>query len=28
MPPTTYGERAFIVSNAGRFYSIRVQPPI
>jgi outer membrane protein assembly factor BamB len=28
MPPTTYGERAFIVSNAGRFYSIRVEPPI
>jgi outer membrane protein assembly factor BamB len=28
MPPSTYGERAFIVSNAGRFYSIHVQPPI
>lgn len=28
MPPSTYGERAFIVSNAGRFYSIHVLPPI
>jgi outer membrane protein assembly factor BamB len=28
MPPNAYGERAFIVSNAGRFYSIRVEPPI
>jgi outer membrane protein assembly factor BamB len=28
MPPSTYGERAFIVSNAGRFYSIHVEPPI
>jgi outer membrane protein assembly factor BamB len=28
MPPATYGERAFIVSNAGRFYSIHVEPPI
>jgi outer membrane protein assembly factor BamB len=28
MPPATYGERAFIVSNAGRFFSIRVEPPI
>jgi outer membrane protein assembly factor BamB len=28
MAPSTYGERAFIVSNAGRFYSIRVEPPI
>src|SRR5688572_17865090 len=28
MPPSAYGERAFIVSNAGRFYSLRVEPPI
>jgi outer membrane protein assembly factor BamB len=28
MPPSAYGERAFIVSNAGRFYSIQVTPPI
>jgi outer membrane protein assembly factor BamB len=28
MPPASYGERAFIVSNAGRFYSIYVEPPI
>jgi outer membrane protein assembly factor BamB len=28
MAPAAYGERAFIVSNAGRFYSIRVEPPI
>lgn len=27
-PPSTYGERAFVVSNAGRFYSIHVVPPI
>ena len=28
MPPASYGERAFIVSNAGRFFSIFVEPPI
>jgi outer membrane protein assembly factor BamB len=28
MSPATYGQRAFIVSNAGRFYSLRVEPPI
>jgi outer membrane protein assembly factor BamB len=28
MAPAAYGERAFIVSNAGRFYSIHVEPPI
>lgn len=28
MPPATYGGRAFIVSNAGRFYSLQVEPPI
>jgi outer membrane protein assembly factor BamB len=28
MAPTIYGKRAFIVSNAGRFYSIQVEPPI
>jgi outer membrane protein assembly factor BamB len=28
MAPSVYGERAFIVSNAGRFYSIHVTPPI
>lgn len=28
MAPSAYGERAFIVSNAGRFYSFHIQPPI
>jgi hypothetical protein len=28
MPPSVYGERAFIVSNGGRFYSFVVTPPI
>lgn len=28
MAPSVYGERAFIVSNAGRFYSFVVVPPI
>jgi outer membrane protein assembly factor BamB len=28
MPPSVYGERAFIVSNGGRFYSFVVVPPI
>lgn len=27
MPPSVYGERAFIVSNGGRFYSFVVVPP-
>jgi outer membrane protein assembly factor BamB len=28
MAPTAYGQRAFIVSNGGHFYSIHVTPPI
>ena len=28
MAPATYGKRAYIVSNGGRFYSIQVEPPI
>jgi outer membrane protein assembly factor BamB len=28
MPPAVYGQRAFIVSNAGKLYSIHVAPPI
>jgi outer membrane protein assembly factor BamB len=28
MPPAAYGQRAFIVSNAGRLYSLHVTPPI
>lgn len=28
MPAATHGKRAFIVSNAGRFYSLHVEPPI
>ena len=28
MAPATYGKRAYIVSNGGRFYSIHVEPPI
>lgn len=27
-PPSAHGQRAFVVSNAGRFYSIHVTPPI
>ena len=27
MAPSAYGQRAFIVSNAGRFYSFVVTPP-
>jgi outer membrane protein assembly factor BamB len=28
MPPGAYGQRAFIVSNGGRLYSIHITPPI
>jgi outer membrane protein assembly factor BamB len=28
MPPSAHGQRAFIVSNGGHFYSIHVSPPI
>lgn len=28
MPPSAHGQRAFIVSNGGHFYSIHVTPPI
>ena len=28
MPPSVHGQRAFIVSNGGRFYSFVITPPI
>jgi outer membrane protein assembly factor BamB len=28
MPPSVHGQRAFIVSNGGRFYSFHIDPPI